>query len=163
MYSYVIIFIGSRSINNNPIITSLIVKKTNLRFREMKGRRELSSLGDAQVLSLDELLLEGQKLLGREGRPGLPVGLVLPEVALKLCGLAVFCNQTEKPNHFNVMPRRCFLQKQQKHEQTADRFNASLNSRPLPPPPLPLNNNNFSVSPSSSQLAGISGAGFFSK
>jgi len=60
-----------------------------LRLREMQRRRELGSLGDAQVLPLPELLLESQQLLGREGRSGLSVGLVLPQVALNLGRLAV--------------------------------------------------------------------------
>lgn len=60
-----------------------------LRLREMQWRRELCPLGDAQVLPLSELLLESQQLLGREGRSGLSVWLVLPQVALNLSWLAI--------------------------------------------------------------------------
>jgi len=70
-----------------------------LRLREMQRRRELGSLGHAQVLPLPELLLEGQQLLGREGRSGLSVGLVLPQVALNLGRLAVLWKRKKKTEH----------------------------------------------------------------
>lgn len=69
--------------------TSVLKPDLHLRLRKVQRRRELCPLGDAQVLPLSELLLEGQQLLGREGRPRLSVRLVLPQVALKLSRLTV--------------------------------------------------------------------------
>lgn len=67
-----------------------------LRLREAQRRREFRPLGDAQVLTLPELLLKRQQLIGREGRPGLSVRLVLPQVALDLGRLAVLWKQEKK-------------------------------------------------------------------
>lgn len=48
---------------------------------ELELGGELGPLGDGQVLLLPELLLQAVQLLGREGRPRLPVRLVLPQRA----------------------------------------------------------------------------------
>lgn len=51
--------------------------ESHLRFREVKGGRELGSFGDGQVLLFAELFLEGEQLLRGERRPRLAVRLVL--------------------------------------------------------------------------------------
>jgi hypothetical protein len=56
----------------------------HLGLREPQAARELRPLRYAEVLLIPELLLECQELLRGEGRPGLPVGLVLPQIALQL-------------------------------------------------------------------------------
>lgn len=50
---------------------------------EMKRVGKLGPFCNAQVLFLPELFLEIQQLLRGERRPGLPVGLVLAQVALE--------------------------------------------------------------------------------
>lgn len=58
-----------------------VFDESHLRFREVKGGRELRSFGDGQVLLLAELFLEGEQLLRGERRPRLAVRLVLPQGA----------------------------------------------------------------------------------
>ena len=53
----------------------------DLGLGELELGGELGPLGDGQVLLLTELLLQAVQLLGCEGGPGLPVGLVLPKSA----------------------------------------------------------------------------------
>ena len=53
----------------------------DLGLGELELGGELGPLGDRQVLLLPELLLQAVQLLGREGRPRLPVRLVLPQRA----------------------------------------------------------------------------------
>lgn len=73
---------------------SILKPDLHLCLREVQRRRELGPLGDTQVLPLSELLLESQQLLGREGRSGLSVRLVLPQVALNLGRLAVLIERS---------------------------------------------------------------------
>lgn len=53
----------------------------HLRLGEAERAGELGALGDGQVLLLAEFPLQGQQLGRGEGRPGLPVGLVLAQGA----------------------------------------------------------------------------------
>lgn len=50
----------------------------DLSLCEIKGGRELGSLGDGQVLFLPELALQGQELRRGKWRPWFPVGFVFP-------------------------------------------------------------------------------------
>jgi len=53
----------------------------DLGLTQLKLVGELRSLGNRQVLLLLELILERHQLLGGERGPGLPVGLVLSQMA----------------------------------------------------------------------------------
>lgn len=61
---------------------SVLEPDLHLRLRQPQRGGELRPFGDAQVLLLPELLLQREQLLCCEGGAGLPVGLVLPQVAL---------------------------------------------------------------------------------
>lgn len=60
---------------------SVLEPDLHLGLGQPQRTRELRPLGDAQVLLVPELLLEGQELLGGEGRSRFPVGFVLAEGA----------------------------------------------------------------------------------
>lgn len=63
----------------------------HLRLGKSQRGREFGALGDAQVLLLTELLLEGEQLLGGERGAGFAVGLVFAQVALDAGRLVVVC------------------------------------------------------------------------
>jgi len=60
-----------------------------LRFGQVQRIGKLGPFGDAQVLFFPELFLQVQQLLRGERRPGLPVWLVLSQVALEFGRFAV--------------------------------------------------------------------------
>jgi hypothetical protein len=79
----------------------------HLGLREPQAARELRPLRYAEVLLIPELLLECQELLRGEGRPGLPVGLVLPQIALQLGRFPVGIDWNK---HTNYLVGRRFRQ-----------------------------------------------------
>ena len=78
-----------------------------LSLSKLEGRGELGTLGYGQVPPFAELLLERHELLVRERRPRLPVRLVLPEIALELRWLSVFCNKRKKKPFISIPWHRC--------------------------------------------------------